>query len=168
MKNYKIFKYRKLNSHGVYGTKLCGFEIIIDNKSSSNLYYNALTLEGRCFDQKIYSLPDAVITKIIQVIEENSEIFDVNSVLRETSTEGTCHTFWFATPQKNREVRTWNIQGAIDDEYVNDYDFSEEYKKISIQEKLVLKVFLEISKILSKEGHFLELYKFTGNESKLV
>jgi len=42
------------------------------------------------------------------------DIFDVNSVLRETSDDGTLHIFWFATPEKNKEIKCFNIQGVVD------------------------------------------------------
>ena len=100
-------------------------------------------------------------------MENNCEIFDINSRLDNGSLDGCCNEFWFANKKRNRQILAWNIDDSIDDGHKVREEYLKEYGENLKQERIVLKLFFEICDILKEEKFELSLYKFkTDNKSK--
>lgn len=161
--NYDIFKYKEFASCNFLSGDTNSFEISISDYEEFNLKYEKNDFDENPIEYKLYTISQKSIEKIKNIIYQNENIFDVNSNLDNGSLDGSGQTFWFATAKRNREITTSNIEDSINDGHDIRKEYLDKYGENLRQERLVLKVFFEISKVLKKEGIILELYKFKGN-----
>lgn len=164
MYHYSIFEYKEFASCNFLGGNINGFEIEIKDCDELNLIYREFSFDDKeTLTYKAYSISKECIDNIKIIIQNKSEIFDVNTRLSNGSLDGSGQTFWFSTENKNREINAWNIDDSIDDGHEIREEYLLEYGDNLRQERLVLDVFFQICKELKKEGIILELYKFKGN-----
>lgn len=164
MLEYDIFRYKEFASCNFLGGDTNSFEIRIKDSNSYNLEYEKETFDKEFIESKVYKISENAINEIKKVINNNLEIFEINSSLNNGSLDGAGQKFWFANEYKNREILAWNIDDSIDDGHEIRKEYLDEYGDNLRQERIVLKVFYKICKILKNEGITLDLYKFVGNE----
>jgi hypothetical protein len=160
---YDIFRYKKFASCNFLGGNTNSFEVSVKDFTERNLDYKKYDFHDNPLEHKIYTISKNAIEEIKNIIWQNEIVFEVNSSLNNGSLDGAGQKFWFSTEKRNREITAWNIDGSIDDGHKIRKEYLDEYGDDLRQERLVLKIFFEISKILKKKGIVLELYEFQGN-----
>lgn len=163
--NYPIFEYKEFASCNFLGGNTNSFEIKI--QENGTIEYKKSDFNDNTLEFEFYQLSKDGVEKIKSSIENNCEIFDINSKLNNGSLDGCGNEFWFANEKRNRQILAWNIDESIDDGHKVREEYLKEYGENLKQERIVLKLFFEICDILKKEKFELNLYKFkTDNKSK--
>lgn len=160
---YDIFRYQEFASCNFIGGDTNSFNVTVSDSTQYNLKYEKYDFDHKLLEYKLYTISKNTIEAIKNIIFQNENIFEVNSRLNNGSVDGTGHKFWFATEKRNREIIAWNIDDSIDNGQDIRKEYLDEYGDNLKQERLVLKIFFEISNVLKKEGIILDLYKFQGN-----
>lgn len=160
---YDIFRYQEFASCNFLGGDTNSFKVTVSNSTQYNLKYEKYDFDDNLLEYKLYTISKNAIEAIKNIIFQNENIFEVNSRLNNGSVDGAGHEFWFATEKRNREIIAWNIDDSIDNGQDIRKEYLNEYGDNLKQERLVLKIFFEISNVLKKEGIILDLYKFQGN-----
>lgn len=173
-----IFEYRK---NAVYGNLLSkkptGFKIqIMDNE---NIKYYELSMNNDIIKSEEYPISIKTINRIKDLINDNQEIFEVNSKLYNGSFDGACNEFIFAIENKIKIITALNIEVSIgreDDKRNSEKKtmddaieklrqerrrrYLEKYGENLKQERLVLNLFFKICEVLKQEDYELNLYYF--------
>ena len=159
---YKIFSYKTYPAfYCVYGNDK---KILVEINSNFTLEYSEENMKGEPLKSNYYDISNECIENIKKVIENNKEIFDVNSSLNNGSLDGSMQEFWFASNTRNRKVSAYNIDDSIDDGHEIREEYMKQYGENLKQERLVLKVFFEICDELKKDGFNLDLFKFSTDK----
>lgn len=164
MLKYDIFRYKEFAACNFLGGDTNSFEICIKDSDNYNLEFTSETFDGDFIESKMYKISKDSVDKIKNIINDNKEIFDVNSSLNNGSLDGAGQKFWFANEDRNREILAWNIDDSIDNGQEVRKEYLEEYGDNLRQERIVLKVFYQICEVLKTDGITLDLYNFVGNE----
>lgn len=163
--NYSIFEYKKLASCNFLGGDTNSFEVKI--QENGTIEYKESDFNKNTLKSEFYQLSKDGVEKIKKSIEDNWQIFDINSRLDNGSLDGYGNEFWFANEKRNRQILAWNIDNSIDNGYKASEEYLKKYGENLKQERVVLKIFFEICDILKEENFELNLYKFkTNNKSK--
>ena len=163
--SYSIFEYKKFASCNFLGGNTNSFEVKI--KDDGIVEYQESDFKGKNLKLAFYQLKIETIEKIKKLIENNSEIFDVNSHLDNGSLDGCGNEFWFANTNRNRKILAWNIDISINDGRIIEEEYLKKYGENLKQERLVLKLFFEICNILKEEDYELSLYSFNTTNKML-
>lgn len=163
--NYSIFEYKEFASCNFLGGNTNSFEIKI--KSDGIIEYQENDFDGKSLKLAFYQLSLKAIDKIKKSIEDNNEVFNVNSHLDNGSLDGCGNEFWFSNGNKNRKILAWNIDNSIDDGNKIRSEYLKEYGENLKQERLVLKLFFEICNILKEENFEMDLYNFSTTNKML-
>ena len=162
--SYSIFEYRKSSSCNFLDEGANGFEVKIE--ANGIIEYSEFDFEENCLEYKLYQLSQDGVRKIMRAIENNSEVFNVNSVLDNGSDDGDENRFWFSTKKRNIEIVDWNIGDSIDELQVDDSMIR--FDECLSQERIVLKLFFEICDILKNEKFKLNLDEFKINSRNVI
>ncbi len=160
---YDIFRYTEFASCNFLGGDTNSFEVTVSDSTEHNLKYKKCDFHDNPLESKFYTISKNTIEEIKNIICQNESIFEVNSSLNNGSLDGAGQKFWFSTEKRNREIIAWNIDDSIDNGQKIRKEYLAEYGDNLRQERLVLKIFFEISNVMKKEGIILDLYKFQGN-----
>lgn len=170
IKSYnKIFSYKYFASNNFLGANSDGFEVLLfDCIDSFNLVYRELDFDNNVLDVKKYLLSKECINNIIEILNNNSQIFQIPNNLNNGSCDGSGNEFYFSNGNLDNNILAWNIDiSDISDKDLTE-DYLNEYSKNLLNEKFVLKVFKLITKELKKHNIILSLFKFSTKISEYV
>ena len=161
---YNIFEYREFASCNFLDGNTNSFKVKIDN--TGTVEYELEDSEENTLELHFYEISKESVSKISDIINKNEEIFEVNSYLNNGSLDGSGNEFFFSNNNRNRLILAWNIDDSIDEGEEIRTEYLKEYGENLKQERLVLKVFYEICKVLKKEKIYMDLYNFRTNRKE--
>ena len=148
---YNIFEYREFASCNFLDGNTNSFKVKIDN--TGTVEYELEDSEENTLELHFYEISKESVSKISDIINKNEEIFEVNSYLNNGSLDGSGNEFFFSNNNRNRLILAWNIDDSIDEGEEIRTEYLKEYGENLKQERLVLKVFYEICKVLKKKKY---------------
>lgn len=153
---YNVFEYKQFASCNFLGGNTNSFKVKIDNNGT--VEYELEDFEENLIESHFYEISKESVAKIIEIINNNEEIFEVNSYLDNGSSDGEGNEFFFSNNKRNRNILAWNIGSSNYEESRKEY--LKEYGENLKQERLVLEIFFKICKVLKQEKIFMDLYQF--------